>query len=238
MQENAQQALIPFEVHQVAITTFQIGFEPGQFLTVTTTLPLLNEVLMIEQVDSNLQGPFKDQSPFIAGSGPIRFQHTLKASNTDMHSRQAGYQVFDNMQRALLPPIDRNSYSPSWTVAESIPGFTNPGVATTDVFAPIAALRPGIVGWVTVSFATPPATTDLIFDILLGGTSIFPAVPGGITYPVGTVGPVLTYTFANNPEPVAGPTKAGTGTVDEFTIVVLQGDAAAADGLIAITVYG
>ncbi len=240
MAQLATSGLVAFEIHQVSIETFQIGLEPGQLIYVNTTVPLLNDHVLIESVDSDLVGPMVfDVSPYIALSGPLRFAHKVKASNAQMHRRSSGWLVWQAIAAGIAPPVDRTSYSPSWDLATDIPGLSNPGMSTGTYGAPIPAIRDGILRQVSLTFRTAPVTTAVIMDVLQNGVSIFPTMPApGITFPIGGTAAVVSFTFTANPVNVKGPSSATAGDADQFTAVCLQGDAAATNGQLALTIQG
>jgi len=236
----ATSGLVAYTPIQAEVETFQIGLEPGQRLHFDTTIPLLPDTdLLIESVSFTLVGPFPaDKVAIIAGSGPIRFANTVKASNAQMVRKQAGWQVFGGIVSGIAPPVDRISYSPSWDLATDYAGLTNPGMSPGAMGAPAPAIRDGVLRQVSLSFRNPPLTTDVIMDVQQNGVSVFPG-GAGITFPVGGTTAVVSFTFASDPQNVNGPSTAGSTTgADEFTAVCLQGDADAKNGLLALTVQG
>lgn len=232
---------IAYEVRQIELDTFQIGVEPGQRIVVNTTLPLLDDTLIVSGVESDLVGPFPSALPVsIAGSGPLRFSHKVKADNANLHARQSGIVFWQSLINSVQAPVPKTAYAPSWDLAPSAPGAANDGMTIGTWGSDIPAIRDGIMQQASLTFRNPPLTTDVIMDILQNGVSIFPTSPSpGITFPVGGTAAVVTFKFTSDPLNVKGPSTEGTSTgADLFRAVCLQGDADANNGQLAITVLG
>ncbi len=198
------------------------GLEPGQLLTINTSIPPFSEDLLIEQVDSTAEGGLVN--------GEVFFRHVVQASNSTFR-RGAGIQWMNNLSNAAYnPPLDRTTYTVNFTLAETIEGITNPGLSTGVKPAQVKAPKLGVARDVTVVFTTPPATTACTFDVTLNGVSIFS--PGHIPAvdPTNTEMTAGSYTFASTPVNIS--------EGDIFQLEVVTADPTAMDGILSLTVYG
>jgi hypothetical protein len=198
------------------------GLEPGQLLTINTSIPPFSEDLLIEQVDSTAEGGLV--------GGEVFFRHVVSASNSTFR-RGAGIQWMNNLWNAAYnPPLDRTTYTVNFTLAETIEGIANPGLTTGVKPAQVKAPKLGIARDVTVIFTTPPATTACTFDVTQNGVSIF--APGHVP----TVDPTNAEMTAGSYTFAATPVTISEG--DVFQLEVVTADSTAMDGILSLTVYG
>ncbi len=207
---------------KASIELTKMGLEPGQMLPINTTTPPLNEVLLIEQVDSTAVGGMTN--------GEIFFRHVVKASNSTFR-RAAGIQWMNNLiNRTNNPPLDRVTYTIVFTLAETIDGIVNPGLSTGVKPSTVNAVKVGVARGVSMNFDTPPTLNECEFDVLQNGVSIF--APGQ-TPKIGIGQTNLTpasWNFASSPLVV--------NDGDSFQIEVITADATAMDGNLQLTIYG
>lgn len=113
-------------VVSVNLETNQIGIEPGQLLTVNTTWPVLNTTILVDSMSSELIGAGNAYDDL---SGNYQeFRHSIRGSNAQLERRTSGTQLFQQLLQSANQPRDRVQYEIGWTLAETIPGLTNPGL--------------------------------------------------------------------------------------------------------------
>lgn len=207
----------------LTVRTRRSGCEPGQVLTVGTTYPqVASGTYLIESVD----GQEVDQQ---------FFQWTLRASAAQLQRAGSGTRFFQRVIEGLKRPLDKNTYTLRWSLAETVEGLTNPGLTTgAKTSSLVLAPRAGVARDVTLRFQSvdggTPTTSVVRVNILRGGVTIFPAAAPYIEFPAGGTGTVTLWRFASDPLAVA----AG----DVFTINVTAADAVAKDGTLELTVCG
>lgn len=222
------------DVTSIVIDTDEIGLEPGQVLTVNTARPPINAEFLIEQVDSTEAGK-GGASPRTQGAVKGYFEHTVTASNTQLQRRTSGVALFKQILDSANQQRDRITYKIAFTLAETIPGITNPGLA---VGIPSGAVRQaekdGIARDCALYFnssQTTLTTVRCVIDMKQNGVSIFPAgLPAKMVWPVGATVPQDVFIFKTDPLSI----KEG----DIFTLEILEADPLAMDGTIELTVYG
>ncbi len=143
---------------------------PGMIMDVDITFPTALANYTVEEVSSDEQ------------DGSIwRHTVTLRAGLGDV-TANVDEQTFLTSARVGIssPPVRAE-----WMLAETLPGITNPGLATglVDNFIPIQ--RPGVIdSWTMQSLIDPPTGADLQVDILLstdGGATFATIFPSGAT---------------------------------------------------------
>lgn len=209
------------DVTELTIVTDKKGLEPGQLLTVNTALPPINDSFVIEEITSEEQGM-------------SFFRHTVKASNATLTRPNSPVALFQKLLTAAKQPKDRTTYIIGWTLAETIPGQTNPGLTVSEEHPAFTAEKTGYARDVTITFRsvdTELTDTDIVLDIFQNGVSIFPSGNSNkAVFPAGTTAPEVILLFETNPLLVT--------QGDIFTMKVLQADAKAKDGSVKMTVLG
>lgn len=206
---------------KVVIDTTLNTFQPGQVLTINTTIPPLSTDLLIEQIDSESSGPLTD--------GTLLMRHVLQASNSRFR-RGAGlaYQQRLN-QAATVPGIPLTGWGYAMMQAETITGLTNPGLVAGLDPKEYIAVRKGIGQWCAWNCQTAPAN-DVQLDLLANGVSIFatgrkPVIRAGNTFMINT-----DYAF------VADPLKVPAGATLQQDIITT--DTSFRDGVFTIMFAG
>lgn len=207
------------------IVSQEAGWEPGQLVTVAT---------------AEVNGTFLIDSVNMAESQRSFPEWTIQASNASTRNGSATtffQKVVSNQRQAL----DRVGYGFGFTLAETVQGYTNPGLTTG---APISALyvipKDGVLKYCRLDFGSVIAgtlTTQAIeIDVLKNGVSIFAAPTSPITtgtcmmFPAGATAGQTRFLFLTNPMPVA--------EGDRITINVISADPLATDGYLGFQVMG
>lgn len=224
------------DVTSIAVETDEIGLEPGQVLTVDTLRPLVSDDFLIESVDSEEYG-LGGESARASKTAQVKgfFRHTVRASNAQLVRRGSGAALFGKLFDQARQPKDRVETPIGFTLAETVPGITNPGLT---VGVPTGAVRrapkSGVARQCSIYFRsseTVLTTVDCIVDIYQNGTSIFPAGDAAkMVWPAAVTAAQVNFIFVTDPLDVT--------EGDIFTIEVLQADAAAKDGVIELSVLG
>jgi hypothetical protein len=197
------------------------SFEPGQVLTINTSVPPIAEDLLIEQVDSESAGPLSD--------GSLLMRNVVQANNSRFR-RGAGLAYQQNLhQAATVPAIPLTSWGVFFYQAETIDGITNPGLVSGLKALTPTAPRKGVASFCQWVCAVAPAN-DVNVDILADGVSIFasgriPIIRAGQIFMENT-----DYAFA------ADPLKIPPGT--NFQQNVLTDDADFRDGYLQVMFAG
>lgn len=214
-------AIMKQDVQNISFAIDEAGLAPGQLLPVSLSAPPLSGDFLISEVDAQLL-----PNSF--------FRYSIKASNATLTGNRNDVVFFQKLLAATRQPKDRTTFSGGFTLAETIPGVTNPGL-TTGLKNPVwIAPKPGFMKQITLQFqstSTTLTTTDIQIDVLQNGTSIFAS--GGankIVYPAGSTAVVNVFIFLTNPLQV----RFG----DVFTVDVIQADPLAMDGSLQMTVQG
>lgn len=196
---------------------------PGQILTINTTRPLVNGSFVIDTTD-------------VKEVDKTFLKWTLSVGDHKM--RVKGYKYFTKLKQALSRPRDRITQTAEWTLAGTINGITNPGLAASTA----TALPPGIVPYTvvkfgtyasaTIFFQTAPVSNDVVVDIVNydTGASIFgPNNADKLVFPVSGKSVVLQLFFKTNP--------AYCNVGDRLVPVILVADVTAMDGLLDLVMF-
>ncbi len=199
-------------------------WEPGQLLTVDLTLPAVSASMVIESVDS-------EELP-----NGRACRHNIKTSSLPPVNRA------DNFFGKLIEKANRPgpviTQNIRFTLAETIEGLTNTGLAVGAPMALAVVERDGIMRDMRLRFRSidllgqaPVTPTEV--DVFLNGISVFNAEHPPILYPAGHVGDVQVFLFATNPLYV------NRGDVLTFEVLQagsLPGEAVLSDGVLEIVI--
>lgn len=199
----------------VTVITDRPGLAPGQALTVNA---------------NGVSGTFVIDSVSFTEYSHNRLRWTVRASNTSQR-RGSGARFFSKLMSSSRQPVDRVDSNIAFVLAETVEGFTNPGL-TIGAKEAVRVARKN--GWLKMcrlffkSVETTPTSATVEVDILQNGVSIFGSTK--MVFPAAATAVQSKFYFRENPLRVS----AG----DVFTIEVLAADAAAKDGWIELQVQG
>ncbi len=200
------------------VKTKRSGLQPGLILPVNTTKPLCNERLLIESVSG---------SEFAPGV----FWWTARLVNQSAQ-KNSGTGFFNRLISRTRQPLDRVKQTIRVTLAETVTGLANPGLAVGVTPAIVTSQADGWIRDAKLRFKSIDdgtlTTADIEVDVLLNGFSIF----GGekLLLAAGQTGQVSQWFMAS--------TAAWISMGDIFTFEVLQADATATDGILELTIMG
>jgi len=194
------------------------GLEPGHILTVNTLRPPCTELMVIESVDSEEQGK-------------LFFRHQVKASNGPQSAaNEAAF--YQRLLERTKQAKDRGTFTFVFQLAETPEGGTNDGLTTGYKTPLLMAPKAGVIRDCVLRFKSVDdgtLTESLIeIDVLKDDVTVFGSKR--MEYPAGATGTQSQFVFASSPVTVA--------QGDVFRINVLQADALAKDGTLALTVVG
>ncbi len=196
------------------------GIEPGQIAVVTAED--INQNFMIESVDFTQI----EQSTF-------RF--TVKGSDANVQRRNSGPALFQRLLAQATQARDRIQTPVAFALFTTVAGLSNPGSATGIIPGAIRTCPvSGICVKCTLNFqsvSTTPTTAQVAIDVLVNGTSIFPAgTPAKMLFPAGATSAQTVFIFATDPQEIT----AG----DVITLNCITADTEAFDGVLELTVQG
>jgi hypothetical protein len=190
----------------IQLITDRPGLQPGQLLAIDANG--IDDSFVIDQISIREYGSAYPQWTVTMGKGGAK-------------NLAAGTSFFEKLKRQGRQAKDRISDGVKFHVAETIPGFSNPGVQVdSDQRAYATAMKSGVVAGASLSFETEE---HAVIDVLHNGVSITGGTGISSEQPV-------TLTFTQNPMVIA----AG----DRFTLDVLEGNADAKDGFLMIEIAG
>jgi hypothetical protein len=198
----------------VSITTMRAGLECGQRITIDAN-----------GVDTaGVDGPMIIDSVSISDLAKGILQWRVDASTNTARNKPDALRLFRKITKDSRQPVSTEVNPIRFKLAETIPGFDNPGV---EVGVPQQAFgiaeTDGVVKHAVIGFNS--GTNPVTVDILKNGSSITGGL--GVTWAAGTAGLSTRHIeFSQNPVKV----KAG----DTFTLDVLSGDADAKDGMLSL----
>ena len=219
LQALADQLLEQLQIIPTMITveTDNMGCEPGQILSVSA---------------NGVTGDFLIESVSISE----RYNDLPTAIIVASSASQRNGSVYAQQQRLLSrsrSPVDRTTSDVAFVVAETIEGYTNPGLSVGLKSATRTYAKEfGYLKQCRLMFnsaATGTLTTNLIeIDILQNGTSVFGSRK--MLFPAGSTREQVQLIFASNPKRV--------DRGDIFTINVIAADASAKDGWLHLQIQG
>lgn len=190
------------------------GLEPGMGVPVNVPRMAVDDTLLVTQVSSEEQGK-------------SFFRHSVKAINSANQAVSNEAAFLQQLVARTAQPKDRVRQSVVFHVAETIEGFTNPGLTVGEKLASRGSPCDGFLSRCTLYFrssATVVTTTDVEIDVLLNGVSIFGATK--MVWPAGETTLQVQTEFNADPFPVL--------TGDLYTLNVLSADPLATDGILEI----
>lgn len=192
--------------------------EPGQYVTVNVTRFGVNQLLLIERVDTK----------WIAGLSGDVLEHTVQATSAEPYGRSQAY--FEKVVEMARIGPQFGDLSAGFVLAETIEGLDNPGLSV-GVKQPVrTASKAGKCSRVTLYFRsveTVLTTAPIEIDIYQNGTSIF-APAGHIIFPAGSRSVAVVTTFRSSPLVIAQD--------DKITFEIITADSKAKDGFLNLYV--
>jgi hypothetical protein len=165
--------------------------------------------------------------------GKIAMVTTLKMTNKQFQLNANPDKYNADVITRMRTPVDRIIDKLAFTVAETIAGQTNPGIQNGVTQAIRYVQKPGILGWVTLTFKSivdgTPAGEDIVIDIFQNGVSIFNS-GDWLRLPKGQ-NSVQRYTFRIDPLDLS------VGDLITFHILSAS-DSAVKDGFMELVQYG